>query len=105
MFCFIPKSYAITLYFNFGFSAGVRANLFGPHSLIFEYDQLLTRQELDVQPKPNLSIGWEIGTATHTFQVFMTNYNQIIGQRNLVFNTNDFTKGDYLFGFNITVRF
>jgi hypothetical protein len=91
--------------FNFGFSAGVRANLFGPHSLIFEYDQLLTRQELDVQPKPNLSIGWEIGTATHTFQVFMTNYNQIIGQRNLVFNTNDFTKGDYLFGFNITVRF
>lgn len=90
---------------NLGLSAGLRANLFGAHSLIVEYDQLLTRQDLDVQPKPNLSFGWEIGTATHTFQVFVTNYNQIISQRNLVFNTNDFTKGDYLIGFNITVRF
>jgi hypothetical protein len=90
---------------NFGLSAGARANLFGNHSVIFEYDQLLTKQNLDVQPKPNLSIGWEIGTATHTFQVFVANYSQIINQRNLVFNTNDFTKGEYLVGFNITVRF
>jgi hypothetical protein len=90
---------------NLGLSAGVRANLFGSHSLILEYDQLLTKQNLDLQPKPNLSLGWEIGTATHTFQVFVANYSQIIYQRNLVFNTNDFTKGDYLVGFNITVRF
>ncbi len=93
---------------NFGVSAGLRANLFGAHSLILEYDQLLTKQDLgtgDPQPKPNLSLGWEIGTGTHTFQVFVTNYNQIISQRNLVFNTNDFTKGDYMVGFNITVRF
>jgi hypothetical protein len=90
---------------NIGLSAGMRANLFGAHSLILEYDQLLTKQDIDVQPKPNLALGWEIGTATHTFQVFITNYNQIISQRNLVFNTNDFTKGNYLVGFNITVRF
>jgi hypothetical protein len=90
---------------NLGISAGVRANLFGSHSLILEYDQLLTKQDLTNQPKPNLSLGWEIGTGTHTFQVFVANYNQIINQRNLVFNTNDFTKGEYLVGFNITVRF
>lgn len=90
---------------NFGLSAGARANLFGVHSVIFEYDQLLTRQELEIQPKPNLALGWEIGTATHTFQVFAANFSQIINQRNLVFNTNDFAKGDYLLGFNITVRF
>ena len=90
---------------NFGVSAGARANLFGNHSLIFEYDQLLTRQEMSTQPKPNLALGWEIGTATHTFQVFVANYSQIINQRNLVFNTNDFARGEYLFGFNITVRF
>jgi len=90
---------------NFGFSAGARANLFGNQSVILEYDQLLTRQELDNQPKPNLAIGWEVGTATHTFQIFVANYNQIINQRNLVFNTNDFAKGEHLIGFNITVRF
>jgi hypothetical protein len=103
----VPRTSDTTGYrnINFGVSAGVRANLFGAHSLILEYDQLLTRQELDVQPKPNIAVGWEIGTGTHTFQVFVTNYNQIINQRNIVFNTNDFTKGDYLVGFNITVRF
>ena len=86
---------------NFGLSAGARANLFGSHSLLLEYDQLLTKQDLDEQPKPNLSLGWEINTATHTFQIFVANYSQIINQRNLVFNTT----GKYLVGFNVTVRF
>ncbi|MDO9340018.1 MAG: DUF5777 family beta-barrel protein, partial [Bacteroidales bacterium] len=90
---------------NLGLSAGARANLFGSHSLLLEYDQLLTKQDPDEQTKPNLSLGWEINTATHTFQIFVANYSQIINQRNLVFNTNDFTKGKYLVGFNITVRF
>jgi hypothetical protein len=90
---------------NFGVSVGGRANLFGSHSLIIEYDQLLNKQDLSEQPKPNLALGWEINTATHTFQIFAANFSQIINQRNLVFNANDFTKGDYLIGFNITVRF
>jgi len=90
---------------NFGISAGAKATVVGSQSIIIEYDQLLTKQDLEEQPKPNLSLGWEIGTATHAFQVFVANYSQIIYQRNLLFNTNDFTKGDYLVGFNITVRF
>lgn len=90
---------------NFALSAGGRASITSSMAVIVEYDQLLTKQDLEEQPKPNLSIGWEIGTATHTFQLFVANYSQIINQRNLVFNTNDFSNGDYLVGFNITVRF
>ena len=94
---------------NFAMHAGMRANLFGNHSLMLEYDQLLTKQEtgdeMPEQPKPNLAFGWEIGTGTHSFQVFAANYNLILNQYNLLYNTNDFSKGDYLFGFNITVRF
>jgi hypothetical protein len=93
---------------NFGLSAGAKATVVGSQSIILEYDQLLTKQNLDEEhtsPKPNLSLGWEVGTATHTFQIFVANYSQIINQRNLVFNTNDFSKGEYLVGFNITVRF
>jgi hypothetical protein len=90
---------------NLGISAGAKMNIVGDHNLILEYDQLLTKQELDEQPKPNLAFGWERSTATHTFQLFVANYSQVINQRNLVFNTNDFTKGDFLFGFNVTVRF
>jgi len=93
--------------FNLGLSVGARYNIVGNHSLMFEYDQLLTKQDLaDADhPKPNLSLGWEIGTATHAFQLFVTNYSNIIDQYNLLYNTNDFTNWEYLFGFNITVRF
>jgi len=90
---------------NIAISAGARANVFGSHSVVLEYDQLLTKQSIAVQPKPNLSLGWEISTATHTFQIFVANYNQIINQRNFVFNTNDYKKSEWLVGFNIHVRF
>lgn len=91
--------------FNLGLSIGARANINMSHAIILEYDQLLTKQDLSEQPKPNLSIGWERSTATHTFQLFVANYSQVIPQRNLVFNTNNFADGEFLFGFNITVRF
>lgn len=90
---------------NFGLHVGGRYNFVGSHSVIFEYDQLLNKQDLEEQPKPNLALGWEANTATHSFQVFVANYSSIINQRSLVFNTNNFAKGEYLFGFNITVRF
>ena len=103
----VPQTSDSTTYknLNIGISTGARANLFGSHSLIIEYDQLFTKQDLEVQPKPNLSLGWEIGTATHSFQIFVANYNKIINQYNLVYNTIDFKEWDYLIGFNIHVRF
>ena len=103
----VPQTSDSTTYknLNIGLSTGARANLFGSHSLIIEYDQLFTKQDLEVQPKPNLSLGWEIGTATHSFQIFVANYNKIINQYNLVYNTIDFKEWDYLIGFNIHVRF
>lgn len=92
---------------NLGLSVGGRYNVVGNHSLILEYDQLLTKQDLadEDHPKPNLSLGWEINTGTHAFQVFVANYSNIINQYNLLYNSNDFANGDFLFGFNITVRF
>ena len=103
----VPQTSDSTTYknLNIGISTGARANLFGSHSLIIEYDQLFTKQDLEVQPTPNLSLGWEIGTATHSFQIFVANYNKIINQYNLVYNTIDFKEWDYLIGFNIHVRF
>ncbi len=89
---------------NFSIHAGARAKIFGYNSLMLEYDQILTKQDA-FEPKPNVSFGYEIVTGTHSFQLFVANYSQIINQRNLLYNTNDFTKGDFLVGFNITVRF
>lgn len=91
---------------NFGFSAGAKYNLFGSHSLIVEYDQLLTKQENpDFDAKPQLAAGWEIGTATHAFQIFVANYHDILGQYNFLYNQNSIADGNFLIGLNITVRF
>ncbi len=91
---------------NFGIHAAGRAKLFGSTAIIAEYDQLLNKQENEeFNPNPNLALGVEIGTATHAFHIFVSNYKQIVNQRNLLYNTNDFSKGEFLLGFNITVRF
>lgn len=91
---------------NYGITFGGRAKLWDSESILVEFDQPLTR---NVTSKPNLAAAFEIGTATHSFQIIVTNYQGIIGQQNLVYNMNDpFTKNftkNYMFGFNITVRF
>lgn len=90
---------------NFAIHAGGRAR-FGTHSVVAEYNQMITRQDNpDFDAKPQLSLGWEKSTATHAFQLFFANYKGIVAQRNFLFNQNDFTKGEFLVGMNITVKF
>ena len=92
--------------FNYGFSAGARFNVKGSHSIIAEYDQLLNSQEDEaLNAKPQLALGWEIGTATHAFQIFFANYKDILGQYNFVYNQNSISDGKFLIGLNVTVRF
>jgi hypothetical protein len=94
--------------FNLGLNAGGRYRIRYNHAIIFEYDQLLTKQNNltdNLKPKPNLTFGYEIGTPTHAFQLFATNFTNIINQYNSLYNQNDFTSGKYLFGFNIIARF
>ena len=91
---------------NFGVSVGGRVKISDSKAIIFEYSQPLSKAKYaDFNAKPNLGLGLEIGTATHAFQIFATTGRGIIPQDNLVYNLNDFTKGDLSFGFNITVRF
>lgn len=91
---------------NFGFSAGAKYNLFGSHSLMVEYDQLLNKQKnTQLNSKPQFAIGWEISTVTHAFQLFFANYKEVLGQYNFVYNQNSISDFKYLIGLNITVRF
>jgi hypothetical protein len=85
---------------NYGVSFGGRAKVWGEKSIIVEYDQPLNKQEA-LDHKPNLGFGFELGTATHAFQIFVSNYQDIVYQRNLAYNENS----KLHVGFNITVRF
>ena len=99
---------------NFGLHAGGKFTFVPSHSIIVEYDYLFTPPDTDPdgdgtdnfeKTKPQFVIGWEKGTPTHAFQLFFANYKGILGQRNFVYNKNDFWEGEFLLGMNITVRF
>jgi len=88
----------------FGISAGGRLKVVKEFTLIFEYNQGFFTKTLKYyqdMPKPDISFGMEVGTPTHAFQLFATTTNNIINQRNYVYNKS--TKLSV--GFNITVRF
>ncbi|MDP3312404.1 DUF5777 family beta-barrel protein [Lutibacter sp.] len=70
-------------------------------AILVDYTQPITKFLLD-NPHPGVSVGVEFSTSAHAFQIFATNYNAIVPQKNIMFNGNDFLNGDFLIGFNIT---
>ena len=70
-------------------------------SLIANYDQPITQHPMN-NPNPNISLGLDMKTSGHDFQIFVGNYGSILPQNNNVYNHNDFTKSQFLIGFNIS---
>ncbi len=70
-------------------------------SIIVNYDQPLTQHPMN-NPHPNLSFGLEMKTSGHAFQVFAGNYGYTLPEDNNMLNQNDFTKGQFVIGFNIS---
>ncbi|MFH0759502.1 MAG: DUF5777 family beta-barrel protein [Bacteroidota bacterium] len=92
---------------NYSLNFGGRFQVFGFHSIIFEYDQPLVQPAGDNAKTiyPNMALGIEIGTSTHAFRIFASNYNAIVKNRSVAFNDRNPFEGDFQFGFNISVRF
>ncbi len=90
----------------YGVAVGGRHKISRQGSILVEYSHPFTNHPInegvDVNPKPGFSIGVEFATIGHAFQLIISNYNGIVPQKNYVFNQNDFFKGDFLIGFNIT---
>jgi hypothetical protein len=70
--------------------------------ITLEYDQPFTSSEEILDPEPNLSLGLELVTSSHAFQLFVGNYQSLVPQYNHTFNTNNFFDNEILIGFNIT---
>ncbi|MFI5149766.1 MAG: DUF5777 family beta-barrel protein [Bacteroidia bacterium] len=71
--------------------------------VMVNYDQPLTQHPTN-NPNPNIAFGLQMATITHTFQIFVGNYQSILPQLNNMYNQNDYTQSRYLIGFNITKR-
>jgi hypothetical protein len=85
----------------FAIAFGGRVKISPQTSILIDYSQPITQFDA-MQPKPLFSIGVEFATSAHEFQIFLSNNNGIVPQKNYMFNQNDFFKGDFLVGFNIT---
>ena len=70
-------------------------------SLIANFDQPITQHPMN-NPNPNISLGLDMKTSGHDFQIFVGNYGSILPQNNNVYNHNDFSKSQFLIGFNIS---
>lgn len=100
---------------NLSLDVGARFQVLGFHSIILEFDQpLLQPEDVVIGGEvvteaetiyPNLAFGVEIGTSTHSFRVFVSNYNAIVKNRSVAFNDRNPLDGDFQFGFNISIRF
>jgi len=83
---------------------------FSPQSsFIFNYDIPLDIESLyssygneALKPKPNLAFGVEIATSTHAFQIFIGTADGLLPQDVMMYNRNDFTKGEMALAFSIT---
>ena len=87
--------------YHFAISAAGRYKISEKSAVLAGYDQPLTQHPTN-NPHPNISLGFETTTSSHAFQVFAGNYDGIVPQSNSMFNQNDYTKGQFVIGFNIT---
>ena len=86
---------------NFGITGILKFRIKGNISFIAEYDFPISKVP---EIKQNIGFGFDISTATHDFQIFASNYRAISSQYNMIYNTYDFSKGDFCIGFNISKR-
>jgi hypothetical protein len=70
-------------------------------AVLVDYDQPMT-QNVTNNPHPNLAFALEITTSAHCFQIVVSNCQYILPQNNALYNQNDYSKGQYLIGFNMS---
>jgi len=113
---FLHFNKVVPLYSNeaIGVSVGGRCKIWNEISFMaefnyvsplesFTYPKNLEGNDVPGAPKSGYAFGLEKNGGTHAFQLFATTYNNIIAQKNYLFNQRDFSS--LLIGFNITVRF
>lgn len=88
----------------YSLGAGGRFKLSHHTSLNLEYFYLLSKHTAE-QYKNSFSIGFDLETGGHVFQLYISNSQGITGQNFIPGSTGDWLKGDVLFGFNITRTF
>jgi hypothetical protein len=89
----------------FAISAGGRMKFTKRMSVTAEYNYLLPDQVVSTKVYNAISLGIDIETGGHVFQLVFTNSNGMIGPYYLSRTNGSWDKGDIFFGFNISRSF
>jgi len=96
---------------NFGLSVLAKVYMTSTMSFFVEYDRNFTKMIKEtskyLKPRPNVAVGFEAFTGSHSFQLFVSTASDLSYQRNMVYNTSPFfknglAKSGIAIGFNIT---
>lgn len=91
-----------------GAHLGGRIKFSPQSSIIFNYDQPIKIKDISEQTdwdtfaKANFSVGLEIATFTHAFQIYAGSADGILPQDMMMYNQNDWSNGGPAIGFTIT---
>lgn len=85
----------------FSLGMGGRIKITHHTSFNFEYYPILNKQPSSVF-RNSFSLGFDIETGGHVFQLFLSNSQGIIGQYFIPGTTGNWRNGDIVFGFNLT---
>ncbi len=96
---------------HFAIAFGVQVKVKESMAILLNVDQPITQHD-QLNPNPNISLGLQMSTSGHTFQIFIGNYDGMVPQENNMYfsknaydNLDDFTyhmAERFRIGFNIT---
>jgi hypothetical protein len=89
----------------FALGLGGRMKITKRMSINVEYDIVPTGQVVSTPVHNSLSLGWDIETGGHVFQLVFTNSQSIVATQYLTQTTGTWGAGDIYFGFNISRNF
>jgi len=89
----------------FALGIGGRMKISKRMSINAEYDYLPTGQVVSTKVYNSFSLGWDIETGGHVFQLVFSNSQSMIESQYLTQTTGRWGKGDIYFGFNLSRNF
>jgi hypothetical protein len=91
--------------FMFALGTGARMKITNRSSINLEYNFLPVNQVVSYEVHNSFSVGYDIETGGHVFQLVFSNSQSMIESQYLAQTTGSWGKGDIYFGFNISRNF
>lgn len=67
-----------------------------------QINEISEHREFKNPAQPNIGLGWEFRTSSHVFHLYVSSADGLVPQHNSLYNQNDFSNGEWMFGFTIT---